>query len=107
VDQSVLKANQRLDLRVFAVWEQVLNGDGQAEPPNVLIDARVTHIFDEVAIGQWFGARDSTLHAGGGLAWDAFMLFDDEATFATLADHLEAHGRTIIADSNRLKTALT
>ena len=99
-------AQPDLDLRVFAIWEQVLSGDKEAEPPGVLNDNRVTHIFDEIAIGQWFGARNSSLHAGGGLAWDAFMLFDKDATFATLADHLEAHGRTIIADSGSLKEAL-
>ena len=83
-----------------------MSGDDHAEPPDVLQDGRVTHLFDEVVIGQWFGARNRTLHAGSGLAWDAFMLFDHEATFATLADHLEAHGRTIIAKRSRLETAL-
>ena len=92
---------------MFAVWVQVLSGDDDAAPPNTLDDPRVTHVFDEVAIGQWFGARNSSLHAGGGFAWDAFMLFDDNATFATLADHLQAHGRTIIAESGRLKSALS
>ena len=101
-----MKANPTLDLKVFAVWQQVLSGDYTAAPPKELSDPRVTHVFDEVAIGLWFGARDSTLHGGSGLAWDVFLLFDADATFATLAEHLVAHGRTVIDNSDRLKDAL-
>jgi hypothetical protein len=59
----------------------------------------------DVEIGRWFGDRDGIFHAGAGLAWDAFMLFDPEATFATAGDHLETSGGTIIGDHGKLADA--
>ena len=61
----------------------------------------------DLEIGQWFGDRNHTFHAGSGLAWDAFMLFDADATFATLGEHLQTSGRTIIAEHAKLQHAMT
>jgi hypothetical protein len=59
----------------------------------------------DLDIGRWFGDRNHTFHAGAGTAWDAFMLFDTDATFDTLAAHLETSGRTIIGDHAKLADA--
>ena len=60
----------------------------------------------DLEIGRWFGDRNHTFHAGSGLAWDAFMLFDADATFATGGEHLQSSGRTIITDHGKLRDAL-
>lgn len=89
------------------MW-QAIEGDGagRGDPHAILDDPRVVQLSDpEIEIGLWFGQRDRDFHAGPGLAWDAFMLFDREATFATLSDHLETSGRTIIADHSKLRDA--
>ena len=46
--------------------------------------------------GRWFGDRNDTFHAGARTAWDAFTLFHADATFATIAAHLETSVRTIL-----------
>ena len=51
--------------------------------------------------------RHDTFRTGALLAWDAFMLFDADATFATAAEHLETSRRTIIGDHAKLEDALT
>jgi hypothetical protein len=107
VAHDILEAHPATDVRVLAVWVGVRgDGKGSGDPHSILGDRRVTHLSDPDAdIGFWFGARDRDFHAGPGLAWDAFMLFDSAATFATLSDHLEVSGRTIIADRVKLQKA--
>jgi hypothetical protein len=56
-------------------------------------------------IGLWLGKRDGEFHAGADVAWAAFILFDADATFATLAEPVETGGHTIIADRDRLRSA--
>jgi hypothetical protein len=71
-----------------------------------LDDPRVTHLSDpDLDIGVWFGDRNHTFHAGAGTAWHAFMVFDADATFATLGEHLQTSGTTIIADRGKLADA--
>ena len=92
----------------MAVW-QAIEGDGLggSDPERILADARVTQMHDpDLEIGRWFGDRNHTFHAGAGLAWDAFMLFDTDATFATIGEHLQTSGRTIIGDHGKLQDAL-
>ncbi len=91
------------------MWEAV-EGDGQGsgDPASILADSRVAQLNDaDVEIGEWFGGRNDTFHAGAGVAWDAFMLFDADATFATISEHLQTSGRTIIDDHAKLRDALT
>ena len=93
---------------MLAVW-QAIEGDGQGggNPERILADPRVTQLHDpDLDIGRWFGSRSHTFHAGGPLAWDAFMLFDADATFASGGEHLQTSGRTIIADHAKLQDAL-
>ena len=93
---------------MLAVW-QAIEGDGLggSHPERILADPRVTQLQDpDLEIGRWFGDRDHTFHAGAGLAWDAFMLFDADATFVMSGEHLQASGRTIIADHGKLRDAL-
>jgi len=107
VADHILDTDPDADVRVVAVW-LAIPGDGQSggDPHAVLDDPRVTQLSDpDVDIGRWFGDRDHTFHAGSGVAWDAFLLFDADATFATLADHLATSGRTIIADHAKLAAA--
>jgi hypothetical protein len=94
---------------VLAVWVAVTgDGRGGGDPQRILADPRVTQLHDpDLKISRWFGHRDHSFHAGRGLAWDAFMLFDADATFATSSSHLETSGRTIIADHQKLRDALT
>jgi hypothetical protein len=106
VHDNILDADPDADLQVFAIWQSVYAADRVGlRPDGVLDDPRVMHLWDhQLVVGEWFGARGE-LGAGEGLAWDAFMLFDPDATFETLVDHLEASGHTIIDDSHELTDA--
>jgi hypothetical protein len=63
------------------------DGHGGGDPHAILDDPHVTHLTDQdIDVGRWFGDRNRTFHAGAGVSWDAFMLFDADVTFATLHD---------------------
>jgi hypothetical protein len=107
VADHILRPQPDADVRVLAVW-QAIEGDGltSGDPRRILADPRVTELSDpDLEIGRWFGDRNSTFHVGSGLAWDAFLLFDADAAFATAGDHLETSGRTIIDDHGKLQDA--
>jgi len=106
VADNILRKYPDADVRVIAVW-QAIRGDGIGDQTHAIFDdTRVVQVSDpDLEIGTWFGDRDRQFHTGGGVAWDVFMLFGPDATFATLADHLQVSGGTIIAERAKLRDA--
>jgi hypothetical protein len=91
---------------VLAVWVSALGGDRVGERPSgILEDERVTHLWDDDGDIALFLGENPDLGVGEGFVYDVFLLFGPEAEFATLADHLETSGRTIIDASGNLEAA--
>lgn len=100
--QEILARNAAPDLRVYAVWFNMLFGDSRrAWDGDGMTDPRVVHLWDEQkAVGNWYSAN---VTHGGGTTWDFFALYGPEAT--DLAKPLSMGG-TIIGERDKLAAAI-
>jgi hypothetical protein len=102
VQQEILNKNDDPNLRVYAVWFNMLAGDSRRGWDGArLIDTRVTHLWDEQkVVGDWYSAnvtREPTT------TWDFFAVYGPDA--ADLAKPLNS-GRTIVSRSTQLKSSI-
>ena len=79
--QETLEANSSAEIRVYAVWLPMLNGDERAAwDAGVLPDARVVHLWDEDRLaGRWFAEN---VEGYAGVAWDAYYLYGPDAEWS-------------------------
>jgi hypothetical protein len=109
VQTEVLDAHREADLRIYAVWFAMFEGDAREKwPAHVLTDPRIVHFWDEQKlVGRTFGHHASQMDAqlapdsnsrSGPVLWDAYLLYDPEARWTeALPSHLVRWGRTIYA----------
>ena len=104
VQKEILDQYPEDDLRVYAVWFDMLLGDDRSQwPADVFTDSRVQEFWDEDRIiGRWF-AKNEPEHSLGPITWDAYFLYGPQAQWETIPGPLIDFGRTIIADRNSLK----
>jgi hypothetical protein len=105
----VLDKNRSADIRVYAVWFEVLAGDGRSLwSPELLTDERVTHLCDATAeVGRSFGDADEyDRYVRGPLAWDIFFLYGPDAQWEEVPLPVVASGSTIIARKDWLKESV-
>lgn len=112
VHDHILAKHPHGDLRVYAVWLPILPSDSRSEwDPSVLDDKRVAEFWDrDLVVGTWFGRHLDELGAGeqtGGVYWDAFLVFDEDARWDEVPSPLVSAGATVIARSDQLQAALT
>ena len=107
MQKEILEKNPTADVRVYAVWFNMIWTDSRAWwPKDVLTDPRVTHFWDRRKIvGRWYGR-----HAGDpdryGVVWDAFFLYGPEARWNGTLTHLISSGGTIVAEFSLLRKNL-
>jgi hypothetical protein len=70
VQDEILAKNGAQDVRVYAVWFNMLFGDSRARWDGAgLVDSRVTHLWDEQkVVGNWYSAN--VTHQRG-TTWDS------------------------------------
>jgi hypothetical protein len=102
VQKEILARNAAPDLRVYAVWFNMLAGDSRSRWDGAGVDdPRVTHLWDEgKTVGRWYSAN---VTHNPGTTWDFFALYGPDAR--DLADPL-SRGGTIIAERNALAAAI-
>ena len=104
MQQNILpEASQ--DLKVYVVWFEMLGGDSREQWPNdVLVDERVTHVWDDDrAVGQWLAQKqNSGLDYNGPIVWDAYLTL---APGTRWGDRLEPDGAgwTVIGKTEQLE----
>ncbi len=104
MQKEILDQYPEADLRVYAVWFDMLLGDDRSKwPADVLTDSRVREYWDEDRVaGLWF-AKNVPEHSFGPITWDAYLLYGPQAQWETIPGPLIDFGRTIIAKRNSLK----
>jgi len=104
VRTDVLEAHPKADLRVYAVWFNMMASDSREKwRDKLLSDRRVAHFWDESkTVGSWFGER-TPKHD---ILWDAWMLYGADATWTDEPSGLVGTGRTIMASRDALKAAI-
>ena len=102
MQQEILAKNPAPNLRVYAVWFNMLFGDSRGRWDGAgMADPRVAHLWDEKkAVGDWYSAN---ITHDRGTTWDFFALYGPDAR--DLAKPLST-GRTIIAERDKLLGAI-
>jgi hypothetical protein len=102
VQQEILSKNANADLKVYAVWFNMLVGDSRRGWDGArLRDQRVTHLWDErKAVGNWFSAN---VTHDRGITWDFYALYGPDS--ADLA-RPTSMGGTIISRSSQLRNGI-
>lgn len=100
--QEILAKSPAPELRVYAVWFNMLFGDSRgAWDGDGMNDPRVVHLWDEQkAVGDWYSAN---VTRNPGTTWDFFALYGPDAR--DLASPL-SQGGTIISQREKLATAI-
>lgn len=103
MQQDILSRNADANLRVYAVWFNMLFGDHRVRwDGGHLDDPRVSHLWDEQkVVGDWFSAN--VTHRRG-TTWDFYALYGPEAT--DLSTPLSM-GSTIIGQHDQLAASIT
>jgi hypothetical protein len=103
VQQEILQKNPSAQVRVYAIWFDMLPGDGRAEwDGGYLTDPRVVHLWDERKVaGDWFAAHVSH---NPGTEWDAYFLYGPQAAWEREPSRLVGWGRTVIGKRAQLQS---
>ena len=83
----------------------MLGGDAREKWNGMTMpDPRVTHFWDGgTQVGEWFAKE---VDGYQGVSWDAYYLYDADATWEIVPSTLVASGRTIYGERDALKTQL-
>ena len=67
VQSQILDTHPKANLRVYAIWFNMMGGDDRSKwPAALLTDLRVSHRWDEPkAVGTWYGQRAEAMRLGG------------------------------------------
>lgn len=113
VQQSILEADPEANVRVYAVFMEIVAGDEGArasvDPRSILDDPRVTLFWDERQItGHWFEQHVTKLGREGEdrLEWDSWFLYDPEVRWTGEKPPQISWGRPIIEQKDRLEQDL-
>ena len=96
------------DLKVYAVWYNMLASDAREKwPGKLLTDSRVEHYWDaEKIVGIWYG-ETVTVKSEGHVEWDASFLYGSDSEWTeTGPSHQISWGRTIVDSREHLRNDL-
>jgi hypothetical protein len=101
-----LEKDPSAEVRVYAVWFNVLSGDNKgAWDASLLNDDRVTEYWDgDINAGPWFAENLPFDH--GPLAWDVYYLFGADARWEEAPAPLVSYGYTLLNSRERLRSDL-
>jgi hypothetical protein len=105
VQQEILDRHPDADLRVYALWIDMLAGDARDQWDAAgLTDRRVTHLWDGPnTVGRWVAAN---LDGYEGSDWDFFLLFGPDASWNGQPAPLMESGFTVVREGDALRGAL-
>jgi len=117
VQKELLDDDKTSNLRVYAVWFDMVPGDARSRwPRKVLTDPRVEHFWDEAKeVGTWYARQVPSIRDrltpesrwnDGEVLWDAYLLYGADARWEDEPTHLIAWGRTIVAARDSLEAEL-
>ena len=114
VQRDLLQKYSAADLRVYAVWFNMVASDSRSKwPAGLLSDNRAIHRWDESkVVGRWFAGQTSGIRSqlapgsawgDGETLWDAYLLYGADARWDDGPTGLIRWGRTIVAGRETLK----
>jgi hypothetical protein len=115
VQEEILEKRPELDVKVYAIFFEMVEGDRGAKssvnPRDLLDDPRVTTFWDDGKIaGRWFDQNVTKLGAREGqegrIEWDTFVLYDRRADWSGERPDTVSWGRTVYQERERLLSDL-
>jgi hypothetical protein len=114
VQTELLEKYPAANLRVYAVWFNMMPNDSREKwPATLLTDSRVIHRWDEPkALGMWFAQRVEVMRpqltsdskwGNSEVLWDSFLLYGADSRWGEAPSDLIHWGRTIVASRATLK----
>jgi hypothetical protein len=115
VQKEILDAKPDADLRVYAIYFEMVEDDRGAKsrvnPKALLDDPRVTSFWDDGRIaGRWFDQNITRQGERQGdpnrIEWDSYVLFGREAHWGESPPDHVSWGRPLVQEAGRLATDL-
>ena len=105
MQQDILEKNPSGNLRVYAVWFDMLAGDSRERWDGAwLTDPRVVHLWDErKVVGTSYA---NNLKRGPGPEWDVYFLYGPAARWDSERGPLTSWGGTVEGKLDQLQTEL-
>ena len=120
MQKDVLDPHKDADLRVYAVWFNMVEGDSRDRwSPELLTDRRVVQFWDEEkTVGRFFAPRTQSEEMENALApnssglgqavlWDSYLVFGPESRWDEAPGGIRRWGRTILRTRQDLVNAVT
>ncbi len=106
--KEVLDKYAEEDLKVYVVWMPMLATDERDKWKASLIDdPRMTHYWNgSQTVGRWFTENMKSCDSLGPVAWDAYYLFDKDATWEDAPAPVVACGTPVFKATDALAEAL-
>jgi hypothetical protein len=104
VQTEIVERYPKADLKVYAVWFDMIWTDSRSRwPGDILKDPRVVHFWDEdKAVGRWYAS-----HSGHrNVWWDTYLLYGPESRWQENPSQLISMGSTILDARPELKASL-
>ncbi len=102
VQKEILETRPTADIRVYAIWFDMLAGDARHRwDAEILTDSRVIQMWDsDKLVGQFFA--DAENFKFGPIAWDVYYLYGPDSQWGSQPSHLVSSGYTIISNRDQL-----
>ena len=104
-----MEKNPEAELRVYAVWFDVLSADDRsAWSADLMADPRVAHLWDEGRVlGTWLPKQERYRDLiSVTLAWDIYFLYGPDAGWSDVPWPLVDSGSTILGKKESLREHL-
>ncbi len=110
MQQNILQHLSSDNLRVYVVWQRILNNDSvntaQDAAGKLFNDGRVRHMWDPAhALGFWYKQAGDLEHKDP-LVWDAYYLYGAESEWTDAPSGLIDTGSTVWNLRDRLKNSV-
>jgi hypothetical protein len=115
VQKEILEARPEADLRVYAIYFEMVGDDrgakSRVKPTDLLDDPRATSFWDDRKVaGRWFDENVTKLGEREGnpdrIEWDCFVLFAPQAQWGDRPPDHVSWGRPLAQEAGRLNADL-
>lgn len=108
MQEEILDKNPDADVKVYAVWFNMLAGDRRDRWDATLMpDDRVTNLWDEGRIiSRWYAQAEKESYPFGSFAWDIYYLYDTQADWNDKPQPLLSSGFTVYGERFTLQDAI-
>ena len=103
--EQILQEYPTADIRIYAIWFNMLFSDSRSRWPEELFenDPRVVQFWDaDKRLGAWYG--DHLPGATGQIMWDVYALYGPNSQWTSAPSHLISWSRPVVAGMDRLSS---